>query len=184
MWGDETGLPWVLPSPNIPTVDTAVVFPATVHVEGTELSEGRGTTKPFELNGAPFIDPYDWAGELDKFGFPGVKFRHVLLSPDISKMGRPDLRRRPDPRHRPRGVYTRHRRHRNDQDRLRHVHRQISNGSNRRTNTSSTRTRSTSSAVRTRSANRSRRCLICGYCRTWQGRLNESIPLVNRFLLY
>ncbi|HMS10516.1 MAG TPA: DUF1343 domain-containing protein, partial [Pyrinomonadaceae bacterium] len=56
MWGDETGLPWVLPSPNIPDVDTCVVFPATVHLEGTELSEGRGTTLPFFLNGAPFID--------------------------------------------------------------------------------------------------------------------------------
>ncbi|MCV6071020.1 DUF1343 domain-containing protein, partial [Escherichia coli] len=55
MWFEETGLPWVLPSPNMPTVETAVVFPATVHFEGTELSEGRGTTKPFEINGAPFI---------------------------------------------------------------------------------------------------------------------------------
>src|SRR5437868_324398 len=71
MWGDETGLPWILPSPNIPTIDTCVVFPATVHVEGTELSEGRGTTKPFEINGAPFIDPYKWVAELDKFSFPG-----------------------------------------------------------------------------------------------------------------
>ena len=81
MWGDETGLPWILPSPNIPTVDTCVVFPATVHVEGTELSEGRGTTLPFHLNGAPFIDPHAWAAELDKFDFAGVKFRPAFFRP-------------------------------------------------------------------------------------------------------
>ncbi len=81
MWGDETGLPWILPSPNIPTVDTCIVFPATVHLEGTELSEGRGTTLPFHLNGAPFIDPYAWAAELNAFNFPGVKFRHAFFQP-------------------------------------------------------------------------------------------------------
>jgi len=81
MWGDETGLPWILPSPNIPDVDTCVVFPATVHVEGTELSEGRGTTLPFFLNGAPFIDPYAWAAELRKFDFPGVAFREAYFRP-------------------------------------------------------------------------------------------------------
>jgi uncharacterized protein YbbC (DUF1343 family) len=85
MYFEQTGLPWVLPSPNMPTVDTAVVFPATVHVEGTELSEGRGTTKPFELNGAPFIDPYVWAGELDKFDFPGVAFRPCFFQPTFQK---------------------------------------------------------------------------------------------------
>lgn len=85
MWFEETGLPWVLPSPNIPTVDTCVVFPATVHLEGTELSEGRGTTKVFELNGAPFIDPYAWVAELDKFNFPGVRFRHAFFRPTFQK---------------------------------------------------------------------------------------------------
>ena len=82
---ERTGLPWVLPSPNIPTVDTCVVFPATVHIEGTELSEGRGTTKPFEINGAPFIDPYAWAGELEKYGFAGVAFRHCIFRPTFQK---------------------------------------------------------------------------------------------------
>jgi len=81
MWGDETGLPWIIPSPNIPTVDTCVVFPATVHLEGTELSEGRGTTKPFELNGAPYIDGHAWAEALNAFDFPGVKFRHAYFEP-------------------------------------------------------------------------------------------------------
>lgn len=84
-WFDETGLPWVLPSPNIPTVDTCVVFPATVHVEGTELSEGRGTTKPFELNGAPFIDPYRWCEELGKHSFAGVAFRPAYFQPTFQK---------------------------------------------------------------------------------------------------
>ena len=81
MWGDETGLPWILPSPNIPDVDTCVVFPATVHIEGTELSEGRGTTLPFFLNGAPFIDPHAWAAELRKFDIPGVAFREAYFRP-------------------------------------------------------------------------------------------------------
>lgn len=85
MWGDETGLPWILPSPNIPTVDSCVVFPATVHIEGTELSEGRGTTKPFELNGAPYIDPYAWVDALDAYKFEGVRFRHVFFRPTFQK---------------------------------------------------------------------------------------------------
>lgn len=85
MWGDETGLPWVLPSPNIPDVDTCVAFPATVHVEGTELSEGRGTTLPFFLNGAPYIDPYAWATELRKFDFPGVTFREAYFRPTFAE---------------------------------------------------------------------------------------------------
>ncbi len=85
MWFEETGLPWVLPSPNIPTVDTCIVFPATVHIEGTELSEGRGTTKPFELNGAPFIDPWEWAGELDRYNFPGVVLRPCFFRSTFQK---------------------------------------------------------------------------------------------------
>ena len=75
----------MLPSPNIPTIDTCAVFPATVHLEGTELSEGRGTTMPFELNGAPFIDPYAWAAELRKFDFPGVAFREAWFQPWFSE---------------------------------------------------------------------------------------------------
>jgi len=85
MWFEETGLPWILPSPNIPTVDTCVVFPATVYLEGTELSEGRGTTKVFEINGAPFIDPYKWAAALRDFDFPGVAFRECYFQPTFQK---------------------------------------------------------------------------------------------------
>jgi uncharacterized protein YbbC (DUF1343 family) len=61
------------------------VFPATVHLEGTELSEGRGTTMPFELNGASYIDPYVWAAELRKFDFPGVAFRECYFQPWFSE---------------------------------------------------------------------------------------------------
>src|SRR5688572_18689408 len=85
MWFEETGLPWILPSPNIPTVDTCVVFPATVHLEGTELSEGRGTTKVFEINGAPFIDAYKWAAALREYDFPGVAFRECHFQPTFQK---------------------------------------------------------------------------------------------------
>ena len=88
MYFEETGLPWVLPSPNIPAVDTCVVFPATVHLEGTELSEGRGTTKVFEINGAPFIDPYQWAAALREYDFPGVAFRECYFQPTFQKWAR------------------------------------------------------------------------------------------------
>lgn len=88
MWFEDTGLPWVMPSPNIPTVDTCVVFPATVHIEGTEISEGRGTTRPFELNGAPYIDPWAWVAELEKFNFPGVTFRQTFFQPTFQKHGK------------------------------------------------------------------------------------------------
>ncbi len=88
MWFEDTGLPWVMPSPNIPTVDTCVVFPATVHIEGTEISEGRGTTKPFELNGAPYIDPWEWVSALEEFDFPGVSFRQTFFQPTFQKHGK------------------------------------------------------------------------------------------------
>ena len=88
MWYEDTGLPWVMPSPNIPTVETCVVFPATVHVEGTEISEGRGTTRVFELNGAPYIDPWAWVAELEKFSFPGVTFRQTYFQPTFQKYAR------------------------------------------------------------------------------------------------
>ena len=88
MWFEDTGLPWVMPSPNIPTVDTCVVFPATVHVEGTEMSEGRGTTRVFELNGAPHIDPWEWVAALEEYNFPGVAFRQTYFQPTFQKHAR------------------------------------------------------------------------------------------------
>lgn len=85
LWYDETDGPWVLPSPNIPTVDTTVVFPATVHLEGTQMSEGRGTTKPFEFAGAPYIVADDFAAALDGFDLPGVSFRACGFMPTFQK---------------------------------------------------------------------------------------------------
>ena len=84
-WHDETNAPWVLPSPNIPTVDSATVFPGTVHFEGTQLSEGRGTTRPFELVGAPYIDPDDYALQLNSLGLAGVFFRSCAFQPTFQK---------------------------------------------------------------------------------------------------
>jgi uncharacterized protein YbbC (DUF1343 family) len=82
---DETGLPWVLPSPNIPTLESAVVYPGTVLLEGTNVSEGRGTTKPFEIVGAPWVDPEALAGRLNASGLPGVFFRPALFEPTFHK---------------------------------------------------------------------------------------------------
>jgi uncharacterized protein YbbC (DUF1343 family) len=85
MYFDETGLPWVLPSPNIPTLDTAIVYPGGVLFEGTLLSEGRGTTKPFELIGAPWIDGDRFADAMNARGLPGVRFRPVFFEPTFHK---------------------------------------------------------------------------------------------------
>ncbi len=82
---DVTGLPWVLPSPNIPTLDSAIVYPGTVLFEGTNVSEGRGTTKPFELVGAPWVDPEPFASGLNALGLAGVHFRPVLFEPTFHK---------------------------------------------------------------------------------------------------
>ncbi len=79
-----TGLPWVMPSPNMPTPDTALVYPGTCLFEGTNLSEGRGTTRPFELVGAPFVD-HRWAERLVARDVPGVEFREAYFSPTFSK---------------------------------------------------------------------------------------------------
>ena len=84
-WLDETDTPWVLPSPNIPTLDSATVFPGTVHFEGTQVSEGRGTTRPFELIGAPYIDPEKYAQRLNGLNFPGVYFRSCVFRPTFQK---------------------------------------------------------------------------------------------------
>lgn len=82
---DDTGLPFVLPSPNMPTVSTTFVYPATGLIEGTNVSEGRGTTKPFELIGAPYINSGELAGKLNALRLPGVKFRAASFTPTFSK---------------------------------------------------------------------------------------------------
>ena len=90
MWMDDTDAPWVLPSPNMPTLDTASVFPGTVHLEGTQMSEGRGTTRPFELVGAPWLDPWALARDLGRERLPGVAFRPLFFTPTFHKYaGRP-----------------------------------------------------------------------------------------------
>lgn len=87
LWMDQTDAPWVLPSPNMPTLDSATVFPGTVHFEGTQMSEGRGTTRPFELIGAPYIDPDDYASQLNSLGLNGVYFRACMFRPTFQKHG-------------------------------------------------------------------------------------------------
>ncbi len=83
MFYDETGLPWVAPSPNLPTLAAAVVYPGTCLFEGTELSEGRGTTRPFEQVGAPYVD-WRWCDTLTALELPGVAFREQYFVPTFS----------------------------------------------------------------------------------------------------
>lgn len=85
MWFDETDLPWVMPSPNMPTLETAIVYPGMCLLEGTLLSEGRGTTRPFEIFGAPFIDPDSLVKRLREFKLPGVAFRPLYFEPTFQK---------------------------------------------------------------------------------------------------
>lgn len=82
---DRTGLPWVMPSPNMPTLDTAIVYPGAVLFEGTHLSEGRGTTRPFEYLGAPWIDAEHVAEGLNALGLGGVTFRPIVFEPTFHK---------------------------------------------------------------------------------------------------
>lgn len=85
MWFDQTGLPWIMPSPNIPTPETAAVYPGMCLLEGTNISEGRGTTRPFEVFGAPWIDPEKFCGELNALHLPGVFFRENSFQPTFHK---------------------------------------------------------------------------------------------------
>jgi uncharacterized protein YbbC (DUF1343 family) len=85
MWFDETCLPWVMPSPNMPTLNTATVYPGMCLLEGTNLSEGRGTTRPFEIFGAPFIEPPHLVKHLEASKLPGVVFRPLYFQPTYQK---------------------------------------------------------------------------------------------------
>lgn len=84
-WFDDTDARWVLPSPNIPTLDSAVVYPGMVFVEGTKFSEGRGTTRPFEITGAPYADTYQLTEHLNRLELPGVHFRPHSFKPTFQK---------------------------------------------------------------------------------------------------
>ncbi len=88
MYWDATDVPWVMPSPNMPTLDTAIVYPGTVLLEGTILSEGRGTTRPFELIGAPWLDGELLAAHMNRIGLSGVHFRGVTFEPTFQKHAR------------------------------------------------------------------------------------------------
>ncbi|GAB4250192.1 exo-beta-N-acetylmuramidase NamZ family protein [Deferrisoma sp.] len=86
----EVGRPWIMPSPNMPTFDTALVYPGTVLLEGTTASEGRGTTRPFEIVGGPWVGGEALARRLERYGLPGVVFRPVGFEPTFQKWaGRP-----------------------------------------------------------------------------------------------
>ena len=86
MYYEDTGLPcWVMPSPNLPTPDTAVVYSGTCLFEGTNVSEGRGTTRPFEIIGAPWIDGQQLADTMNAMNLDGVFFRAVSFTPTASK---------------------------------------------------------------------------------------------------
>jgi uncharacterized protein YbbC (DUF1343 family) len=85
MYHDDTDVPWVMPSPNLPTLDSAIVYPGTVLFEGTSLSEGRGTTRPFELVGAPGIVADQLVRHVSACGLPGVHFRPVTFEPTFHK---------------------------------------------------------------------------------------------------
>lgn len=85
MWFDDTGLPWVLPSPNMPTPDTAAVYPGMCLLEGSMISEGRGTTRPFEIFGAPYIDPDKVTARLADYKLPGAVFRPLFFQPTFQK---------------------------------------------------------------------------------------------------
>ena len=85
MYYEDTRLPWVMPSPNMPTVEAAIVYPGTVLFEGTNVSEGRGTTRPFELIGAPWIDAESLADALATYNLPGVHIRPAVFEPTFQK---------------------------------------------------------------------------------------------------
>jgi uncharacterized protein YbbC (DUF1343 family) len=85
MWFDQTGLSWVMPSPNMPTLDTATVYPGMCLLEGTNISEGRGTTRPFEIFGAPFIEAETFCRELNTLRLPGAFFREIYFQPTFHK---------------------------------------------------------------------------------------------------
>jgi uncharacterized protein YbbC (DUF1343 family) len=85
MYFTDTGLPWVPPSPNLPTPDSALVYPGQVLLEGTNISEGRGTTRPFELCGAPYIDPATLLGNLRRMKIPGAVLREAWFEPTHQK---------------------------------------------------------------------------------------------------
>ena len=85
MFWQDTGLPWIMPSPNLPTLDSCIVYPGMVLLEGTNVSEGRGTTRPFEIFGAPWLDNHILVNKLNSLKLPGVVFRELFFEPTFNK---------------------------------------------------------------------------------------------------
>jgi uncharacterized protein YbbC (DUF1343 family) len=85
MMFSRTGLPWIPPSPNMPSIETALVYPGMCLVEGVNMSEGRGTTTPFMLTGAPYIQPDEMTDRLNSMALKGVRFRPIFLKPTFHK---------------------------------------------------------------------------------------------------
>ena len=98
LW-EDTGVPWVAPSPNMPTPDTARVYPGGCLIEGTNLSEGRGTTRPFEWVGAPWLDAHAYAAALTAARLPGVTLPAGALHADVPQVGESPVRWRAGARH-------------------------------------------------------------------------------------
>ena len=84
-WFDQTRLPWVQPSPNLPTLDSVTLYSGTCLIEGTNVSEGRGTTRPFEYVGAPWLDPFELVEAMEKRDLPGCGYRPAYFTPTFSK---------------------------------------------------------------------------------------------------
>lgn len=89
MWWDDTGLPWINPAPNLPTLQSVVLYPGICFFEGVNISLGRGTTRPFEFLGAPWIDDSEFADRLNALRLPGVQFRPVQFTPNFSNSSHP-----------------------------------------------------------------------------------------------
>lgn len=89
MWWDDTGLPWINPAPNLPTLQSVALYPGICFFEGVNISLGRGTTRPFEFLGAPWIDDLAFCDELNKLGLEGVRFRPVQFRPNFSNASHP-----------------------------------------------------------------------------------------------
>ena len=85
MYSDQTNLPWINPSPNIPTVNSAINYIGTCLLEATNISEGRGTTRPFDIVGAPFIDSVKLCNQMNSYGLDGVSFSRAYFTPMFGK---------------------------------------------------------------------------------------------------
>ena len=150
MYVDETGLPFVMPSPNIPTLDSAIVYPGTVLFEGTMASEARGTTRPFELVGAPWVEAERFAADDERAPAARRALPSRGVRADLPETREEDVRRLPDSRARSQRLQAGADRRRVDRRRSRPPVRTTSPGASRPTSTSTTRSRSISSPGRRR----------------------------------